>query len=151
MFKKLPWAKKSVIDVSSIGHGMAKGRQDEAMKITRKDVADEPEGLPPRKMRSLGKNGAFELFVTSPPLKGELPAFRLRRKSSDFSPNTSANTFGFSTGLNLPRLRRGCWRPEVAALYSSVPASVVARSKFDFTGYMVEATDFYSRPRVSED
>jgi nitrogen fixation NifU-like protein len=41
----------SAIAVSSMVTEMAKGKTlDEAMKITRKDVADELEGLPPQKM-----------------------------------------------------------------------------------------------------
>ncbi|VVB72512.1 Iron-sulfur cluster assembly scaffold protein IscU 2 [uncultured archaeon] len=41
----------SAIAVSSMVTEMAKGRSlDEAMKITRKDVADELDGLPPQKM-----------------------------------------------------------------------------------------------------
>lgn len=41
----------SAIAVSSMVTEMAKGKSlDEAMKITRKDVADELEGLPPQKM-----------------------------------------------------------------------------------------------------
>ena len=41
----------SAIAVSSMVTEMAKGKTlDEAMKITRKDVADELDGLPPQKM-----------------------------------------------------------------------------------------------------
>lgn len=41
----------SAIAVSSMVTEMAKGKPlDEAMKITRKDVADELDGLPPQKM-----------------------------------------------------------------------------------------------------
>ena len=41
----------SAIATSSMGTELAKGKHiDEAMEITRKDVADELDGLPPRKM-----------------------------------------------------------------------------------------------------
>ena len=41
----------SAIDTSSMVTELAKGKHiDEAMEITRKDVADELDGLPPRKM-----------------------------------------------------------------------------------------------------
>jgi hypothetical protein len=47
----------------------------------------------------------------------------------------SQSTFGFSTGLNSTQ---------------SAPATLLSQSKFDFTGYMVQATDLYSRPSESE-
>jgi nitrogen fixation NifU-like protein len=53
----------SAIAVSSMVTEMAKGKTlDEAMKITRKDVADELEGLPPQKMHcsNLGADALHE-------------------------------------------------------------------------------------------
>jgi nitrogen fixation NifU-like protein len=64
----------SAIATSSMVTEMAKGMQvDEAMKITRGDVADELEGLPPRKMHcsNLASNALQEAIKDYKSKKGE--------------------------------------------------------------------------------
>ena len=73
----------SAIAVSSMVTEMAKGKTlDEAMKITRKDVADELEGLPPQKMHcsNLGADALHEAIKDYWVKSGKIKAEEVKEK-----------------------------------------------------------------------